>query len=133
MDNKVEICPFAEMHRLNVSLCDPFGLISEKPSVAASELNLAWDGRFKFSGRDAIRLTSWDADARTRWFIDSSSGLPESTEQCSKYGVFRTRFFYHSVNQPIAASEFAVPKIQGALPTPSEPLDAGYTNRFVNL
>jgi hypothetical protein len=37
------------------------------------------------------------------------------------------------VNEPLSAGNFAVPKLEGLSPTSPEPLDAGYTNRFINL
>jgi hypothetical protein len=116
-----------------VSLCDPFDLASGKPAEAAAEAHLAWSGTLRFAGRDMIGLTSWDEQGRDRWFVNPSTHLPEGVEQCATYGVFRTRFLYHSVNETIPAAEFAVPKIPGLTPDQPEPLDEGYTNRFVNL
>jgi hypothetical protein len=133
IDKKLEACPVSEMHRPNVSLCDPFDLTSGNPAAAAAESHLAWSGSLPFAGREMAALTSSDEDGRARWFVDPTSHLPEGVEQCASYGVFRTRFIYRSINQAIPAAEFAIPKIPGMTPDQPEPLGDGYTNRFVNL
>jgi hypothetical protein len=133
IDEKLEACPVSEMHQRNVALCDPFDLISGNPAASAAETHLAWSGTLSFAGRDLIGLTSWDEQGRTRWFVNPSTHVPEGVEQCAIYGAFRTRFLYRHINETIPAIEFAVPKIPGITPDQPEPLDDGYTNRFVNL
>jgi hypothetical protein len=45
--------------------------------------------------------------------------------------VWRTRFFYDAINQPLPKEAFAMPQIDGLTETLPDALDAGYTNRFV--
>ena len=47
--------------------------------------------------------------------------------------VSRMQFLYDTVNKPLPALDFAVPKLEGLSPTSPEPLDEDYTNRFINL
>jgi hypothetical protein len=37
------------------------------------------------------------------------------------------------VNEPLPVGDFAVPKLEGLSPVSPEPLDANYTNRFINF
>jgi hypothetical protein len=127
-------CPVPDMQTLNACIADPFELLSRTPAAVAVELHLASSGPLPLGGRDAAAITSWDKeDGRTRWFIDPETHLPSGVEQCSPYGVFRTCFQYTSIDQPIAAGQFAIPKVAGLTPAPPEALDSEYTNRFVNI
>jgi len=68
-----------------------------------------------------------------QWQIDRRNYRPVATTQFYTFGVVRQRFLYDAVNTPLPEGDFAVPKLEGLSPTLPEPLDAGYTNRFVNL
>jgi hypothetical protein len=131
--DKLFLCAFDQMHTLNTSLCDPFELTSQTPAEAATESKLAYAGVIKGGGAEARVLESWSADALNRWYIDPQTFLPVQLDACATYGVWRTRFLYDAVNQPVPDEVFAVPKLEGISPSPAEPLEEGYTRRFVNV
>jgi hypothetical protein len=133
IDKELVVSPVRDMHRVNVCLGDPFDLVSVTPAEAARESHLAWSGTSRFGGRETLALTSWDSDGRGRWFIDPNTHLAAGVEQNIRYGVYRTRFIADALNETIPAAEFAMPRPAGLVPKTDEPLDEGYTNRFVNI
>jgi hypothetical protein len=68
-----------------------------------------------------------------QWWINPRKYRPAQITLFGSGYVSRSRFLYDSVNEPLSAGNFAVPKLEGLSPTSPEPLDAGYTNRFINL
>jgi len=133
-------CPAGDVGEVTVSFCDPFGLTSKTPAQAASDLGLRYAGVAKAEGSDFHLLEAWKMNDfplsyghLTQWRIDSRNHrLAEVTRYLPGH-VRRHRFFYDSVNQPLPAEMFAVPKIEGQPPTPPAPLDSSYTNRFVRI
>jgi hypothetical protein len=69
----------------------------------------------------------------TQWRIDAQTCRPVEVKTFYEFGVTRDRFHYDTVNEPLPAAAFAVPRLEGVSPTPPEALDADYTNRFINL
>jgi hypothetical protein len=131
--DKLFLCPFDQMHTLNTCLCDPFDLTAQTPAEAATESKLAYSGIFKFGSAEAHVLESWSADGLNQWCINPQTSLPTQMDSCGTYGIWRTRFLYDAVNQPISVEAFAVPKLEGISPSPPEALDESYTKRFVNV
>jgi len=141
--SKLVVCPAKEMQELNVSICDPFGLTSQTPEEAASELALNYLGQARLGDTDCHIFERWDIETSmpqavphgslTRWWIDAQTGRPVEVRDSSNHYLMRTRFLYDAVNQPLPPKDFAVPKIVGLSPTPPDALDADYTTRFVNV
>jgi hypothetical protein len=103
---------------------------------------LSYVGVTNLGGAKCQLLEGWDIDKLTRmtpfgtliqWQIDAKTARPAEVRQSSNGFLMRTRFLYDAVNQPLPAKDFALPKVEGVSPAPPEPLDADYTNRFVNL
>ncbi|HWI59415.1 MAG TPA: hypothetical protein VNZ22_19460, partial [Bacillota bacterium] len=131
--DKLTVCPTGDMHTLNVSLSDPFELTRKTPAKAALDWELAYVGLAKAGGADFHVVETWSAHDLTRYSIDPQTGRLAEIKAYSTYGVWRTRFLYEAVNEPLSAAAFAVPQLQGVSPSPPEALDADYTKRFINL
>jgi hypothetical protein len=139
---KFIVCPVEEMHELNVSICDPFDLTRMTPAAAATKLGLNYAGVCKIGGADCLQVEAWQIDripgmtpygSLIQWWINPRKYRPAQITLFGSGYVSRSRFLYDSVNEPLSAGNFAVPKLEGLSPTSPEPLDAGYTNRFINL
>jgi len=137
-----QVCPVAQMHRVNTSFCDPFGLTRKSPAKAASDLGLNYVGQATLGGTEHDVLEAWTVDTvgdtmawgkLTKWWIDARTALPAQMEQFFDSGVSRTRFLYDVVNETLPVAEFAVPRIEGLTPSPPESLDQDYPNRFVSI
>jgi hypothetical protein len=140
---KLVVCPAKDMQELNISICDPFGLTSQTPEAAASELALNYLGHDRRGETDCHLFECWDIETSmpeaiplssvARWWIDAQTGRPLEVRNLSGHCLVVTRFLSEAVNQPLPAKNFAVPRISGLSPTPPEALDADYTKRFVNV
>jgi hypothetical protein len=139
---KFVVCPAKEMHEWNISICDPFDLIHETPAVAAAELGLNYVGVSKVGDADYLLVEAWQVEripeltpfgSLIQWWINSQNYRPIQITQFYPGFVSRTRFIYDAVNEPLPMEDFAVPKLEGQSPASPEPLDAGYTSRYINL
>jgi hypothetical protein len=136
------VCSAMDLHELNVSICDPFELTRQKPAAAASDLGLNYAGVSKVGAAECHLVEAWQIEnvpgmtpsgSLVQWQIDRRNYRPAAIAQFYDFGVIRQRFLYDAVNTPLPEADFAVPKVEGLAPKPPEPLDAGYTHRFVNL
>jgi hypothetical protein len=136
------VCPAKEMHELNVSICDPFDLTDKTPANAATDIGLKYIGVSKVGGTKCLQLEAWQIDRIPKmtpygrliqWQIDPKNHRPAELAMFSSGFVLRMRFLYDRVNEPLPAGDFAVPKFEGLSPMAPEPLDADYTNRFINF
>jgi Peptidase family S41/Tricorn protease C1 domain len=136
------VCPVAEMHELNVSICDPFDLTHMTPTAAATKLGLNYAGVCKVVAADCLQVEAWQIvrlskaapfGSLIQWWIDPRNYRPAQITLFGSGYVSRTRFLYDRVNESLPAGDFAVPKLEGLSPTPPETLGQGYTNRFINL
>lgn len=139
---KLLLCPWPDMRTRNVSFCDPFGMTGRTPAAAAADLSLRLVTRDRQIDAVSHLLEAWEVSAPnggsvwgqlTRWHVDAPTGRPAVVETFHPYGVIRTRFHYDTVNEPLPAAAFAVPKLEGLPPSPPEALDEDYTGRFINL
>jgi hypothetical protein len=135
------VCPAKEMDELNISICDPFDLARQTPSVAAARRDLNFAGNPDAAG-DALPVVSgWQINTNhpgapfgflLEWRMDPQTFLVREIRRFTVFRVDRMKFFYDSVNEPLSAGDFAVPDFNGLAPEP-DPLDADYTSRFLNL
>jgi hypothetical protein len=141
-DAKVKLitCPVKEMHRADVSICDPFGLTAKSPTKAAAELNLSFAGVENRAGGDRQVFESWSLDphsnttpygSMTRWWIDPSTARPDELCRFSSVSALRMRFVYDPEATPAPSEAFARPAIDGLAPSPAQALDSDYTERLV--
>ena len=140
-DAKVKLitCPVKEMHRADVSICDPFGLTAKSPTKAAAELNLSFAGVENRAGGDRQVFESWSLDphsnttpygSMTRWWIDPSTARPDELCRFSSVSALRMRFVYDPEATPAPSEAFARPAIDGLAPSPAQALDSDYTERL---
>lgn len=138
----LQVCPTAEMHEVNASFGDPFGLTRLSPAKAAEDRNLNYVGRMDFGDVEHHVLEAWSVEnvsgitvwgELTQWWIDPRTALPAQLVQFRDSGLERTRFLYDAVNETLPASDFALPQVEGVSPEKPEALDAEYTNRFVTI
>jgi hypothetical protein len=136
------VCPAKEMHQLNISICDPFDLVHKTPSLAAARLGLNYAGNPGAAGDDCPVVNAWRINKRRagapfgfllEWRMDPRTYRVQETTRFAVGHVDRIKFLCDSVNKPLPAEDFAVPEIKGFSPAPPEPLDADYTNRFLNF
>ena len=136
------VCPAKEMHELNIAICDPFNLTRMTPADAAAKLKLKYVGLSTYNPTKCFHLEAWHMSTISKeapfgsliqWWIDPKTYRPAQITVFDSGSVSRMRFLYDSVNEPLPAGNFAVPKLGGLPPVPPEFLDADYTNRFVNL
>lgn len=136
------VCPAKEMHELNISICDPFDLVHKTPSLAAAHLGLNYAGNPNAASDDCPVVNAWQINRRRvgaplgsllEWRMDPRTYRVQETTRFTVGQVMRIKFLYDSVNKPLPAGDFAIPELKGLSPAPPEPLDADYTNRFLNL
>jgi hypothetical protein len=136
------VCPAKEMRELNISICDPFDLNHETPAVAAAKLGLNYAGVAKIGVADCLLMEAWQIEENPestpfgsliQWWIDPQTYRPTQITWFYTSGETRTRFLYDAVNDPLPASDFALPKLEGMSPSPPETLNEDYTKRYINL
>jgi len=136
----VSVCPVNLMHVRELSFCDPFHLTSNSCSKAAADLGLIYLGTTNLAGAVYHLVEAWNVEALggditwgslRQWWIDARTFRPMQLLDFFGGNLFRTRFFYDVINQPLDPNTFAVPKIEGVTPSPPETLDANYTQRLV--
>jgi hypothetical protein len=134
------VCAATDIHELNISICDPFGLTHDTPLAAG--LGLHYAGVSNVGGADYLQVEAWKIQriswttpygSLIQWRIDPRNYRPAQITEFTRSGVSRTKFLYDAVNEPLPAEDFAVPRLEGISPAPPEPLDTDYTNRFINL
>jgi beta-lactamase regulating signal transducer with metallopeptidase domain len=134
-------CSFEELDVRNVLVCDPFGAgRMAATTTMIHDLKLEYLGQVVLDERPCHRIRSWDVKLVTDftdhltpvrdWYIDAESLL---TVRIEDDGVLHTAFHYKSVNEPISDVEFQPETAQGIEPKAPEPLDTGYTRRFLNV
>jgi hypothetical protein len=137
-----QVCPATEIRKLNISICDPFGLTHETPAVAAAKLGLNHTDISEGGAINYLLVEAWHIHrirkgapfgSLIQWWIDPRNYRPAQITEFTPFGVSRMKFLYDTVNKPLPAVDFAVPRLEGLSPTPPEPLDTDYTNRFINL
>ena len=130
------------MHELNISICDPFDLTQETPAVAATKRGLNYAGVVKVGVANCFQVEDWQIyrmpgmtpfGSLIQWSIDPQSYRTAQITQFGPGSVSRIRFLYDTVNEPLPAEDFAVPKLEGISPTSPEPLDKDYTKRCISL
>jgi hypothetical protein len=138
--NVFEICPVNARQRLDISLCDPFDLTHRAPGQAVSEWELIYLAEGNFDGVRCRLLEGWNIEkldwmtpigSLNQWWIDAETGRPLAIRQFSGNFMMRTRFIHNAVNRALPSEDFAIPKVTGLSPRPTEALDADYTNRLV--
>jgi len=136
----LSVCPVNLMQVRELSFCDPFGLASNSCAKAAADLGLIYVGTTNLAGRVYHLVEAWHAEAvggddtwgsLRQWWIDVRTLRPMQLLSFSGDSLFRTRFFYDAINQPLDPGLFAVPQIESVTPSPPETLDANYTERLV--
>lgn len=137
-----QICPVADMSELNISICDPFGLVVDTPINAARNLELNYVTASDPGNPDICRVQGWQIErdfpgmlqgTRLRWRIDTKNkNVIDMTASGSGY-EFHRRFYYDTLNTSLPESDFAAPVFKDLTALEPEPLDSNYTNRFINL
>jgi hypothetical protein len=135
-------CPFQEMQERNISICDPFDLVHKTPSLAAARLGLNYAGNPNAASDDCPVVNAWQINRRRKgtpfgslleWRMDPRTYRVRETTRFTVDRVMRIKFLYDPVNKPLPVASFDVPEVKGLSPALPEPLDADYTNRFLNL
>lgn len=136
------VCPAKEMHELNISICDPFNLARKTPSLAAADLGLNYAGNPNAANDDCPVVNAWQINRHRvgapfgsllEWRIDPRTYRVQETTRFTVSHIDRTKFLYDSVNKRLPEGDFSIPTLKGLSPVLPEPLDADYTNRFLNL
>lgn len=121
------LCPTNGMQVVNLSLADPFGLSTDSPGTAVTNLGLVYVGTTNRAGTDFYVVEA--KPSGSRWWIHAQAYRVALVAQ----GDYQLRFFYEAVNGRLASAGFAPPKFPGIKIEGPERLDADYTQRFVNL
>jgi hypothetical protein len=133
------LCPATEVHRKNVSICDPFDLTWRTVPAAIDELGLSYLGMTKRGDQNCHLVEAWTIQTSgqtmtdgylTRWWTDDRDYRPVEVRQIGDGYEVRTSFHYDAVNEPLPQATFAPPDLK---PDPPAALDADYTNRFLNV
>jgi len=141
-DKGLECCPTNDMQFQNISICDPFDLTMATPAEAVRDLGVHLISGGKASDSKSPQLEMWHIDRCPgiapiawlgQWQLDPQTYRPAEIKIFSENVVVRTTFHYDRVNESLPTRDFHVPDGDGDLPTRPQPLDANYTNRFVNL
>ncbi len=138
----VVVCPATEVHRKNVSICDPFDLTRRAVPAAIDELGLSYRGLMKRSDQNCHLVEAWTVQTSgktmtdgylTQWWIDDRTYRPMEVRQFGDGYEFGSRFLYDAVNEPLPQAAFAPPVPRDLKPDPPAALDTDYTNRFLNV
>jgi outer membrane lipoprotein-sorting protein len=141
-DTNFVVCSVQEIQNLDIAISDPFSLTHLTPGVTAAQLKLKYDGLSRLGDAHYFQMEAWHMGRITKgapfgsiiqWWIDTKYYRPAQITVFDSGCVSRLRFLYDSINEPLPAADFAVPKLKGLSPTPPEPLVADYTERFINL
>jgi hypothetical protein len=133
------VCPATEVHRKNVSICDPFDLTWRTVPTAIDALGLIYRGMTKRGDQNCHLVEAWTIQTSgktmtegyvTQWWTDDRDFRPVEVRQFGDGYEVRTSFHYDAVNEPLPQATFAPPDLK---PDPPAALDADYTNRFLNL
>jgi len=136
------IYPKKEIQKTDIAVGDPFGLTRKTPSEAAAQRELKFDGLSRIGDIDYFQVEGWHLGSMSKyapfasviqWQIDPKNYLPAQITVFDSECVSRLRFFYDSIDEPLPAEDFALPKRNWQFPAAAEPLGAGYTNRFIDL
>ena len=138
----VVVCPAVEMHRKNVSICDPFDLTHRAVRTAIDELGLSCRAVMKRRDQNCHRVEAWTVQNSgdsmtfgylTQWWIEDASYRPVEIRQFGDGYESRTRFLYDAVNAPLPQAAFTAPVSSELKQEPPEALNAAYTNGFLNV
>ncbi len=138
--NEVTTCPFGDIAAKNLLFCDPFGAGGTKDAATiVREMKLDYLGDVVFDGRPCHKIRSWDVKLWATgtwltpvrdWYFDAQTLLPVCLET---NGLPHTEYRYTRINQPIPDEEFRPDTGPGIQIKDAEPLDEGYTSRFLNV
>lgn len=141
-EERLTACPMNEMRSVETSFCDPFGLTACSPAQAAARLQLSYVGRTNVAGVDYHLIETWKVSASAghstsgsvcQWWVDARTGWLAEVDHLMEDGLIRTRYFCDAWNEPLPPESFALPASAGLQARPPEPLEAGFTNRFVRI
>jgi RNA polymerase sigma factor (sigma-70 family) len=138
--------PAKEIKEKNVLLCDAFHSAgNEDAKHVIQDMKLEHLGEAIVRGRRCERVRSWvteltafdDLPPIRDWYIDDQTLLPLRVEMAG-VGPHMTilqmiDFIHTSVNQPIPDKEFSPAEEAGVKSVKAQPLDEGYTHRFLNV
>jgi hypothetical protein len=140
--NEVTVVPSAEVEQQNVAVADGFSALTNlSPEEIVARYQLEHVGFRTVGTRKYHVLRSW-ANVKSmwqraqhltgfqEWLIDQETAL---VFQVASGRVMRTQFAYEAVNEDIPATIFAVPAGEGITRKVAEPLDEGYSKRFLNV
>ena len=139
-DDKLVICPAADIAEKNVLFCDPFAVTSRADVTQLIRyLKLEYLGDSMLWGRPCHRVRSWKITPPRHsntvgdicdWYIDAQSLLPLRLE---RNGVPCTDYHYDSINEPIPVEQFRPQWNAKLRPAGLRPLNRHYTWRFLNV
>jgi hypothetical protein len=127
------------MAEKNLLLCDAFEAASTADAERIiREEKLEYLGETTVRGRRCYRVRSWALDFLTRdwlspirdWYFDAATLLPIRIEMD---GDYRIDYTHTRVNQPIPEEEFRPDAGPNVRAVPADPLEEGYTRRFLNV
>ena len=137
-DGELTILPFNEVAEKNLLVGDPFGAMSQSNARdVILKRKLVDLGQTNALGRPCRRIRSWDVrlvateflTSPVDWYIDVESLLPLHID----IGPSSLDFAYPHLGEPIPDDLFRRRPDPGTREVPAEPLDVGYTRRFVNV
>jgi RNA polymerase sigma factor (sigma-70 family) len=133
--------PAKEIDEKNLLFCDPFDAAGKADAdQVIRNQKLEYLGETEVRGRRCQRVRSWAvtlaiADVLTtvrEWYIDAETFLPLRVEAVGS-AVYSIDYTYSRVKEEIPEEEFrpeAGPDVRAQRP---EPLEGGYTKRFLNV
>jgi hypothetical protein len=134
--------PAQEIKEKNLLFCDPFDSGGADPAKRIiQDLKLEHLGEALIRGRRCQRVRSWVAELGPidfvspirEWFIDAQTLLPLRVVMTASWGSQIIDYRYISVNQPIPDKEFSPDEEPGVKDVKAQPLEKGYTHRFLNV
>jgi RNA polymerase sigma factor (sigma-70 family) len=133
--------PAKEIKEKNVLFCDPFHSTGAEPAKRViQDMKLEHLGEAVVRGRRCHRVRSWVTELNAldslspirEWYIDTQTLLPLRVEMAGM-GLQTIDYSYSSVNQPIPDKEFSPDAEPGLKDVKTQPLDKGYTYRFLTI
>ncbi|MEN6385781.1 MAG: S41 family peptidase [Phycisphaerales bacterium] len=140
---KLVLMPPDEPIEKDISICDPFNLMTLDVNSAINKFKPEYLGRTIYNGRECHLMRTWSVERHgneekpyiicsvTKWWLDAEKLLVSKIESDSGNNAGTFTFIY-SDSMPDDA-EFRCPQISNLKPQKEEPFGDGYDTRFIRV
>ena len=141
-DKNLDTLKVDDVHAINLSVCDPFGLRDNTIQDILTSNNIEYVGTDVVDGRKYHLINIWESSIHgdrascsiNLWYIDAQTYLPLQVFKESAHGMrFRSQYEFSRINEQFDDSEFKSETVTDVATQSEEPLGDGYDTRFINI